>query len=97
MRFKNMKVICIDSSNKPDRIPDNEWIVEYTVYTVIETVRMSLQNNKIGYLLKEVQLSENSFPYEYYAAERFISMGHLASFMFKQEIEKEVELEEFAI
>lgn len=94
-----MKVICIDSSNKPQRIPDNEWIVEGTVYTVTETVKMSLQNNMIGYLLKEVQLSENSFPYEYYAAERFISIDHLTSLMFTQEVEEEPQLEpeEFTI
>jgi hypothetical protein len=32
---------------------------------------MSLQQNRYGYRLKEVQLSEQSFPYEYYSADRF--------------------------
>ena len=32
---------------------------------------MNLQNNKLGYRLKEVQLSDQSFPYEFYSAERF--------------------------
>lgn len=70
--MQNFKVICIDSSNKPKRISPLEWIQEGIVYTVIETAYMNLQNNKLGFKLKEVQLSEQSFPYEFYNAERFI-------------------------
>lgn len=66
-----MQVICIDDSNKPKRISPSEWIREGQLYTVVEVVKMSLQNNKFGYRLKEVQLSEQSFPYEFYSAERF--------------------------
>ncbi len=33
---------------------------------------MGLQAGKFGYKLKEVQLSEQSFPYEYYNADRFV-------------------------
>ncbi len=91
-----MRVICIDADNKPKNVPQAEWLVEGQTYTVIKAVRMNLQNNKIGYSLKEVQLSEGSFPYEYYNAERFISVDHLTSLMFKQEME-ELEPEEFTI
>jgi predicted alpha/beta-fold hydrolase len=66
-----LKVICIDSSNKPKRISPYEWLTEGTVYTVVEVARMSLQQNRFGYRLKEVQLSDQSFPYEYYSADRF--------------------------
>ena len=72
-----MQVICIDDSNKPKRISPAEWINEGQVYTVVEVAKMNLQNNKLGYRLKEVQLSEQSFPYEYYNAERFIQVETL--------------------
>jgi len=65
------KVIFIDADNKPKRISPYEWITAGTVYTVVEVARMSLQQNRYGYRLKEVQLSEQSFPYEYYSADRF--------------------------
>ena len=66
-----MQVICIDASNKPKRISPYEWLTEGRVYTVVEVARMSLQQNRFGYRLKEVQLSDQSFPYEYYSADRF--------------------------
>jgi hypothetical protein len=66
-----MKVVCINSSNKPGKIPQNEWIKEGTIYTVTEVVKMGIQAGKFGYLLKEVSLSKESFPYEYYSADRF--------------------------
>lgn len=66
-----MQVICINSSDKPKRISPYEWITEGEIYTVTEVARMSLQQNRFGYRLKEVQLSDQSFPYEYYSADRF--------------------------
>jgi len=65
------KVICIDHTNKPKRISPYEWITEGEIYTVTEVARMSLQQNRFGYKLKEIQLSDQSFPYEYYSADRF--------------------------
>ena len=72
-----MKVICIDSANKPGKIPMEEWIEEGVVYTVVSVINMGLQPGKVGLVLKEVQLSKKSFPYEYYDAERFISIEYL--------------------
>ena len=72
-----MKAICIDSSNKPKKIPDSEWITEGTIYTITKIVRMGLQKDKYGVLLKEVQLSFNSFPYELYDMERFLPLDFL--------------------
>jgi hypothetical protein len=52
---------------------------------------MNLQNNKFGYRLKEVQLSEQSFPYEYYNAERFIQVETLIQ-VAEEQISADLEL-----
>ena len=89
-----MRVICIDASNKPSKVPDNEWVIEGEVYTITRVVRMGLQDNKFGVLLKEVKLSSNSFPYELYDAERFLPIDLLSqAFEEKQETVKEADLE----
>ena len=67
-----MKAICIDSSNKPDRISEYEWIEEGVVYTITGVVEMGLQQNKLGITLAEVELTEASAPYQYYSLERFL-------------------------
>lgn len=69
--MKPMRVLCIDDANKPAKIPDSEWIEKDKIYTVTNVAPMGLQPDKVGYKLKEVQLSMSSFPYEYYASERF--------------------------
>ena len=69
-----MKMVCIDSSNKPTKVPVEQWIKEGEVYTVIKVVKMGLQDKKYGVLLKEVQMSADCFPYEYYDADRFIPL-----------------------
>ena len=66
-----MKVICINSSNKPKEIPSDQWVIEGEEYTVVRLVRMAIQGNKMGVLLKEVQIGEDSFPYEFYDSDRF--------------------------
>ncbi|MEY4333181.1 MAG: hypothetical protein RLZZ196_1919 [Bacteroidota bacterium] len=86
-----MKVICIDSSNKPSKISSDEWIQEGVTYTVVEVVNMGLQPGKLGVRLKEVNLTEKSFPYEYYDATRFIPIEGLVAH--SMEKEKEVELD----
>lgn len=91
-QLKSMKAICIDSTNKPSKIPIEEWVIEGTVYTITRMVRMGLQNNKYGVLLKEVQLSSNSFPYELYDMERFLPLDFLTSL--KENIEEEVTVKE---
>lgn len=69
-----MKVICTNSEGKPDNILFDEWIQEGKVYTVTSIDRMGLQFGKLGFKLEEVTLTDNSFPYEYYDAERFKPM-----------------------
>jgi hypothetical protein len=67
-------MICIDSSKKPSKVPTEQWIKEGEVYTVTKVVKMGLQDGKYGVLLKEVQMSADCFPYEYYDADRFIPL-----------------------
>jgi hypothetical protein len=91
-QLKSMKAICIDSSNKPNKIPIEEWVVQGEVYTIIKTVKMGLQDNKYGVLLKEVQLSPDSFPYEFYDMERFLPFGFLM--LTKENVQEEVTVKE---
>jgi hypothetical protein len=89
-----MKAVCIDSSNKPKKIPSSEWITEGETYTITRIVRMGLEKNKFGVLLKEVQLSSQSFPYELYDAARFLPLDILASTKEEEEVTvKEADLE----
>jgi len=89
-----MKAICIDSSDKPSKIPQNEWITEGETYTITRIVRMGLEKNKFGVLLKEVQLSSQSFPYELYDAARFLPLDILANMKEEEEVTvKEADLE----
>jgi len=90
-----MRAICIDDTNKPSRVPQNEWIKEGETYTIIRFVRMELEKDKFGVLLKEVQLSSKSFPYELYDAERFLPLDLLTNALYKEEesvLEADLEL-----
>ena len=73
-----MKVICIDADKKPKNVPIEEWVKEGEMYNVTRIVRMGLQKNIYGFLLKEVQLSSRSFPYELYDSSRFLPIGILS-------------------
>jgi hypothetical protein len=81
-----MKVICINDKSRPVKIPIEEWIKEGEQYTVTKVVNMGLQKNKLGFLLKEVQLGKKSFPYEFYDAERFAPVTEVV-------VKEEAELE----
>lgn len=83
-----LRVICVDSSNKPKRISPFEWIEEGKTYTVVEISKMGLQAGKFGYRLKEVQLSEQSFPYEYYNADRFVPVEPLKQALREEQVEE---------
>jgi hypothetical protein len=81
-------VICINDENRPKRISPYEWIEEGKTYTVIEISKMGLQAGKFGYKLKEVQLSEQSFPYEYYNADRFVPVEPLKQALKEEKVEE---------
>ena len=87
-----MKAICIDSSNKPAKVPLEQWIKQGETYTIIKIVKMGLQDNKYGVLLKEVQMSADCFPYEYYDADRFLPLDILTEVK-EEEAVKEADLE----
>jgi len=87
-----MKVICIDADKKPKNVPIEEWVKEGDTYTVTKIVRMGLQKDIYGFLLKEVQLSSRSFPYELYDSSRFLPIDLLS--MMKEEKEEEVIIEQ---
>jgi hypothetical protein len=86
-----MKVICINNSNKPLEIPDSQWIELGQIYTVTQIIALALQPGKTGFLLKEVSLSPDCFPYEFYSSDRFAKVVGL-----EKEAVEELE-EEFAI
>ena len=89
-----MRAICIDDSRRPSKVPVSEWVKEGEVYTITRIVRMGLQDNKFGVLLKEVKLSESSFPYELYDAERFLPLDLLSQAYQKEEkVAQEADLE----
>jgi hypothetical protein len=83
-----MQVICINDENRPKRISPYEWIEEGKTYTVVEISKMGLQAGKFGYKLKEVQLSEQSFPYEYYNADRFVPVEPLKQALKEERVEE---------
>jgi hypothetical protein len=87
-----MKAICIDSSNKPAKIPVEQWIKQGETYTIIKIVKMGLQDGRYGVLLKEVQISADCFPYEYYDASRFVPLDDRVLKMDEEEV-KEADLE----
>ena len=66
-----MRVICVDDSRKPKNIPPEKWIKKGAIYTVIASSSMNIQRNKIGLKLKEIELDQSCFPYEYFDADRF--------------------------
>ena len=87
-----MKVICIDADNKPKNVPIEEWVKEGDMYNVTRIVRMGLQKDIYGFLLKEVQLSSRSFPYELYDSSRFLPIELLSTM--KEDKKEEVNTEE---
>jgi len=87
-----MKVICINSSNKPVKVPIEQWVKEGETYTIIKLVTMGLQDGRHGVLLKEVQMSADCFPYEYYDADRFVPLDTRVANM-EEEVVKEADLE----
>lgn len=88
-----MKVVCINDSNKPKKIPDDQWIKAGDEYTVTRVVRLALQNDKLGLLLKEVKMDDSCFPYKFYDADRFAIVNTSLIAADEAEVEKEADLE----
>ena len=58
-----MKVLCINDTDKPVKISEENWIKQGKIYTVIEVKKMGLQKGQLGYKLADVSIPEKSFPY----------------------------------
>jgi hypothetical protein len=66
----NITVICINDLNKPVEIPANKWVVKNEIYTVIKIIQT--MNNQTGFILKEIELGEDTFPYDSFNPSRFV-------------------------
>ena len=64
------QVICIDDTRKPKEIPQEKWVVNHTEYTV-EKVGKTL-DGKLGFVLKEITLTPDEYPFELFSAKRFV-------------------------
>lgn len=62
-----LTVICIDSSSKPNEIPNNQWIIKDEKYTLAALCR-SKMTGEIYYRLEEIQPPA---PYGGYRSSRF--------------------------
>lgn len=69
-----MQVLCINDKNKPTQIPQEQWIKVGKTYTVTQIIALPLQPGIAGFLLKEVSLSQDCFPYEFYSSKRFVEV-----------------------
>ena len=66
-----IKVLCVNSNNKPNEIPNSHWIKKGEIYTVIEMKVMNQQNKLLGFKLEEIDLT-SFFPYVYFSSDRFV-------------------------
>jgi hypothetical protein len=87
-----MRVICVDDSNKPIKVPVEQWIKKGETYTITRLIHLALTPGKMGVLLKEVQLGASCFPYEFYDAERFAPENLVVSIL--ETVQEEANLEE---
>ena len=55
-----------------NQIPEDLWVEENVIYTIHEVVQLPVQGFKLGYKLKELELTEDCFPYQYFDSERFM-------------------------
>lgn len=62
--------ICINSRNRPQEVPQNEWITKGMQYNITHVFYHPEQGIQ-GCALKEVRLTYKSSPYETYALNRF--------------------------
>ena len=70
-----MKIMCINDKKKPAEIPQEKWIKEGEVYTLIG-VQQLLSSQSLGFELAEIKLDESCFPYHYFNPDRFVPVEH---------------------
>lgn len=69
--MNDIKVICIDDSNRPPDFPIKDWIKKNQEYTVKHIYKMVLQNMELGISLFEINLNETHLPYNCFRLKRF--------------------------
>lgn len=69
--MESFQVVCINAASKPREIPGHLWVEKDEIYTVIEVKTMMLQGRSLGFVLKELPLGEDCFPYEAFSSHRF--------------------------
>ena len=84
-----MKVLCVDSKNRPNEVPVSRWVSKDKEYTIVKVCYM-VQQDIYGCKLEELN-NDDLYPWSYFALNRFA--------ISKQEIleaveEKQLELEE---
>lgn len=65
-----VKCVCIDDSGKPEVVPNSKWVKLGQIYTVIYTVNV-LPQGEVAFQLREIDLDESCYPYEYFLSSRF--------------------------
>ncbi len=91
--MNSFEVVCIDDTNRPHKIPVEQWVKYGKDYTVEKLVKMNLQPGVFGYFLKEVQIDPVACaPYSPYSSKRFVSKEEFV-LMNKEVVEETLELE----
>ncbi|RTK92547.1 MAG: hypothetical protein EKK61_03875 [Rickettsiales bacterium] len=67
----NIRVMCIDDSNKPKEVPDKDWIKKGDKYTVIKLVRILNKRQLNGNGVKLLEKVIDTPNYKFYKLERF--------------------------
>lgn len=80
-------VICLDSSGKPESIKTKDWVEEGRHYTIVKIIRAKIQN-KMGYVLEEVQTNDPAF-FSYDVARFGLSIWEIERMINSGEIEVE--------
>ena len=81
------RVVCVDDKNKPKEVPQSAWVQYGERYTVVKVDLLS-SHKSIGFKLQEIELPEESFPYEYFDASRFILSDESEEYLIEQEVNK---------
>jgi hypothetical protein len=62
---------CINDSDKPEEIPMRQWVKRGEKYHVTHVYKQLLQQNQLGFLLREINL-KGCAPYNCYLSSRFL-------------------------
>lgn len=93
-----MIVTCVDDSNRPKDIPENEWVERGKKYTVLKVINnIEKHTNRIiskSFKLKEVNISNPK--YAGFHIRRFaqVSFGDDVATSLEEQIEKEITIGE---